>query len=64
MNATVNQAKLSAEQIEAFHHDNFVDDQVRDFREMVGKRGDQLVVDIGGGSGHISIALARVSTIS
>lgn len=53
------QAKLSAEQIEAFYHDEFVDDQVRDFRALLsGDRDREVVVDIGGGCGFFAKKLA------
>lgn len=56
--AVPTQAKLSPEQIEAFYHDIFVDDQVRDFRSMVGEHGSELVVDVGGGCGFFARRLA------
>lgn len=60
MNDMPSQAKLSSAQIEAFYHDDFITDQVRDFRELVGGRGSEVVVDIGGGCGyfahHLSLA--------
>lgn len=47
------QKVLSVEQVEAFHHDSFVQDQVRQFISMVdappGKR--LVIVDVGGGIG-------------
>src|SRR5690606_25643706 len=52
------QAKLSAEQIATFYHDEFVEDQVRDFRSMVGQQGGELVVDVGGGCGFFARRLA------
>jgi len=56
------QTKLSAEQIEAFYHDEFVDDQVRDFRDMLGSgRGGKRVVDIGGGCGFFARQLAETA---
>lgn len=54
MDEVTAQARLSAEQIEAFHHTDFVEDQVRDFREMVGPSGDCVVLDIGGGCGFFA----------
>lgn len=54
------QATLSAEQIEAFYHDEFVDDQVRDFCSMLGGESDgKVVVDIGGGCGFFAKRLAE-----
>jgi hypothetical protein len=58
MTTAGNQVKLSAEQIQAFYHDEFVADQVRDFRELVGESGDTVVVDIGGGCGFFAKSLA------
>ena len=58
MNKTVSQTRLSAAQLEAFYHDDFVNDQVRDFRELVGATGNELVVDIGGGCGFFAHQLA------
>lgn len=56
------QTQLSAEQIEAFYHDEFVDDQVRDFRNMLGEgRGGRVVVDIGGGCGFFARRLTDVA---
>lgn len=48
---------LSAEQVEAFYHDEFVDDQVRHFVAMFGDNGGQIdlnVVDMGGGCGFFA----------
>ncbi len=54
------QATLSAEQIEAFYHDEFVDDQVRDFCAMLGGgRDGKVVVDVGGGCGFFARRLAE-----
>ncbi|QPQ54430.1 hypothetical protein IC614_08735 [Allosphingosinicella flava] len=53
------QRKLSSEQIEAFYHTEFVDDQVRDYaRLMQDTNGCGVVVDIGGGCGYFARALA------
>lgn len=46
------QRTLSAEQVEAFHHDLFVEDQVRHFAGMLPGRGGGRVVDVGGGCGY------------
>lgn len=51
---------LSAEQVEAFYHDEFVNDQVRDFAEMARtSAGDGVVVDVGGGCGFFAGALQQ-----
>jgi hypothetical protein len=55
------QARLSAEQIEAFHHTDFVADQVRDFREMVRPSGEGLVLDVGGGCGFFAKRLMETA---
>lgn len=45
---------LSAEQVEAFYHDEFVDDQVRHFVAMFGaEAAHKNVVDMGGGCGFL-----------
>lgn len=49
------QVKLSAEQIAEFYHDEFVQDQARDFGELAGPlQGKGVVVDIGGGAGFFA----------
>lgn len=49
------QQKLSAEQIAEFYHNEFVQDQTRDFAELVGPSdGSGVVVDIGGGIGYFA----------
>lgn len=55
------QAKLSAEQLEAFYHTVFIDDQVRDFRDMLGPTDGALVLDIGGGCGFFAKHLAETA---
>jgi hypothetical protein len=52
---------LSEEQIKAFHHDIFVQSQVRDFKELVGEHADRdgVIVDMGGGCGFFSDALRQ-----
>jgi hypothetical protein len=51
----IQQKKLAAEQVEAFHHDQFVDDQVRDFAALLNPIGiDGPVLDIGGGCGFFA----------
>jgi hypothetical protein len=56
MNMSItSQKRLSAEQIEAFYHAEFVADQVRDFSTLtadVPRHG--VVADIGGGCGHFA----------
>jgi hypothetical protein len=50
------QKTLSTEQIKAFHHSGFVEDQVRDFMSLVGvAAGDGAeVLDVGGGCGFFA----------
>lgn len=48
------QIRLSSDQIEAFHHADFVEDQVRDFQSLMGSLGDGVVVDMGGGCGFLA----------
>lgn len=53
------QRTLSAEQIEAFYHSEFVEDQVRDFTELlVNIPAGSLVVDVGGGCGFFAKQLS------
>lgn len=57
------QATLSGEQLKAFYHEGFVEEQVRDFRSLVGSSnasGGQ-VVDVGGGCGFFARRLAEVT---
>jgi hypothetical protein len=52
------QSVLSANQIEAFYHEEFVADQLRDFGKIAAiSAGHRTVVDIGGGVGHFARAL-------
>jgi len=53
---------LSRDQIEDFHHDGFVEDQVRHFLSMVGAAdsGRPVVVDVGGGIGLFANRLQKV----
>ncbi len=60
MDEIATQAKLSAGQVQAFYHDEFVIDQVRDFRELVGERGSEQVVDVGGGCGFFAHRLRAI----
>ena len=52
------QSILSADQIEAFYHDAFVDDQVRDFSALLESNADgaaiRRVTDMGGGCGFFA----------
>lgn len=53
------QRQLAPEQIEAFYHNEFVEDQVRDFRQLLEDSGTQgVIVDIGGGCGFFAKRLA------
>jgi len=54
MTAAAKQIRLAPEQIAAFYHDVFVEDQVRDFRSMGAAADGELVVDIGGGCGFFA----------
>lgn len=56
----VRQKQLAADQIEAFYHDEFVEDQVRDFAALAPDvRPDGVVVDMGGGCGFFAGRLAE-----
>jgi hypothetical protein len=50
------QKPLSTEQVEAFHHDKFVEDQVRDFMALFGSAAAEPgeVLDVGGGCGFFA----------
>jgi len=50
------QKPLSTEQVEAFHHDKFVEDQVRDFMVLFGAAATETaeVLDVGGGCGFFA----------
>lgn len=54
------QRRLSDEQIAAFRHNEFVTDQVADFRDLapIGA-GERVIVDVGGGCGFFARALAK-----
>jgi hypothetical protein len=56
------QRTLSSQQVEAFYHDNFVEDQVRDFVQMLPAvaPGAQ-VLDLGGGRGFFARRLQQVA---
>lgn len=56
------QRTLSSEQIEAFYHDDFVNDQTRHFTEMAPNlAGSGLVVDVGGGCGFFARRLKQLT---
>lgn len=60
MSTQPNQRRLSTEQVEAFHHDEFVTDQVADFGALVSQGpGERVIVDVGGGCGFFARALAQ-----
>jgi hypothetical protein len=50
------QKSLSTEQVEAFHHDKFVEDQVHDFMALFGAAAAEPgeVLDVGGGCGFFA----------
>jgi hypothetical protein len=58
-----NQKVLDVVQIEAFHHDRFVEDQVRHFMSLVKPAGEgrQVIVDVGGGIGLFAHRLRQLS---
>jgi hypothetical protein len=54
------QTALSGEQLEAFYHDEFVQDQLRDFQQLLGSQAASgTVKDIGGGCGFFARQLAQ-----
>jgi SAM-dependent methyltransferase len=54
------QIVLSGEQLEAFYHDEFVQDQLRDFQQLLGSQAPRgTVKDIGGGCGFFARQLAE-----
>jgi hypothetical protein len=56
------QSLLSGEQLEAFYHDQFVQDQLRDFQQLLGSQpAAGTVKDIGGGCGFFARQLAARS---
>jgi hypothetical protein len=59
LNPDVAQRRLSADQVEAFYHDEFVSDQVADFTALMpaGRPGG-VVADVGGGCGFFARALS------
>lgn len=59
------QRVLSDKQLEEFYHDNFVDEQIHDFLQLVGPSPSPkggVVVDMGGGVGFFARRLAAVAT--
>lgn len=64
MSTLGSQQTLSPEQIEAFYHDQFVDDQIRDFEALRDAGELTRVVDIGGGVGHFARSLAERTRIA
>jgi hypothetical protein len=58
------QKLLSADQIEAFYHDEFVEDQVRDFVALVPSvSAVGVIVDVGGGCGFFARALSDATGV-
>lgn len=55
------QKTLSTDQIEAFYHDEFVEDQTRDFISLVGRGSGLRVTDVGGGCGFFALRLAHLT---
>jgi hypothetical protein len=57
------QETLSVGQLEAFYHDDFVEDQTRDFQKLLAGVDDGLgvTVDVGGGCGFFARRLAEVT---
>ncbi len=59
------QKTLSSNQLEAFYHDDFVEDQVKDFVSLLGAVGGvkagQSVIDIGGGVGYFARRLSHLT---
>lgn len=58
MSPTVMQRRLSPEQVEAFHHDHFVRDQLQDFAKIMRLPQGEAVADVGGGIGVFARGLA------
>jgi hypothetical protein len=60
VNSAATQERLSREQIEAFYHDEFVEDQTRHFLQLVEMRQSaKVVVDVGGGCGFFARRLSE-----
>lgn len=57
------QKTLASEQIEAFYHDEFVEDQTKHFMTLIGNdpQDQKVVVDVGGGCGFFA---QRLSTLT
>lgn len=54
------QQKLSPGQVAEFYHDEFVQDQARDFGELASPLDNGVVVDIGGGVGYFAERIRAV----
>ena len=55
---------LDASQLEEFYQENFGEDQVGDFNALIGDVGEGgVVVDVGGGCGHLAQRLGEVTGI-
>lgn len=52
------QVVLKADQVAEFYHDQFVEDQLRDFTALLGN-APRRVVDVGGGCGFFALGLHR-----
>jgi hypothetical protein len=60
MTTSDNQRKLSVEQVGAFHHTDFVADQIADFAALVPEvRQGRTITDVGGGCGYFAGAVAK-----
>lgn len=66
MSDNLTQVRLAPAQVEAFHHDEFVADQVRDFQDLldVAIEPRKTVVDVGGGCGFFAGQLAALSGLT
>jgi SAM-dependent methyltransferase len=52
---------LSGDQVEAFYHDKFVEDQTRHFISLLGTSGTLSVTDVGGGCGFFAKRLGYLA---
>jgi hypothetical protein len=59
----VSQKQLSSEQVEAFRHDQFVEDQARHFMALLGPAATEPseIVDVGGGCGYFARRLQTLT---
>lgn len=57
------QEMLSVRQLEAFYHDEFVEDQTRDFKNLLARVdcGSSVTVDVGGGCGFFARRLSEMT---